>query len=292
MRIARSLLPSLLGILALASLQLAAGSCSSPSAVRRFASASTAAGEKFSGIADDLTGSCERREEYRLLVQWQSDLDSLDERTAGACAKYSRASPRLVAAHRVLIRYLEALSRLSAGDLVVYDKPLDQLAGTLSRTDVFDEDGVRAVKGISEVLMEAASGGWRRKQLGVFIDKANPDIQALAAALRGIVGRDYEQLLDDEAEAARKFYLGKIKNHRDKEPLTAVLVFEKWREEKDVIESRKDAARAYVKVLEKIAAGHQDLYDHRDELSSKEAKKLVMGNVASIEELVKNVRDL
>jgi hypothetical protein len=157
---------------------------------------------------------------------------------------------------------------------------------------MFGEDGIKAVKGISEVLMEAASGGWRRKQLGAVIEKVNPDIQSLTASLSGIVAEDYEQLLDGEEEAARKFYLGKIRDHREAEPLTAVLVYDKWRQEEDVIESRRDAAEAYVKVLEKIAAGHRNLYDNRDDLGSKEARKLVLEQVTSIEELVKHARDL
>ncbi len=292
MRIARSHLPSLLGVFAFALLEFTAAGCSSPSAVRRYASVSTVAGERFSGIAGDLAGSCERRERYHLLVEWQSDLDSLDEMTAETCAKYSRVAPRLVTAHRVLIRYLTALGRLSAGDLVAYDKPLDEFARTLTQTDMFGEDGIKAVKGISEVLMEAASGGWRRKQLGAVIEKVNPDIQSLTASLSGIVAEDYEQLLDGEEEAARKFYLGKIRDHREAEPLTAVLVYDKWRQEEDVIESRRDAAEAYVKVLEKIAAGHRNLYDNRDDLGSKEARKLVLEQVTSIEELVKHARDL
>jgi hypothetical protein len=292
MRIARSHWPFLAGVLAVSVLQLVAVGCSSPSAVRRYASVSAVAGEKFSPVADDLCGSCQRRERYHLLGHWESDLDSLDERTAEACEEYARAEPHLVAAHRVLTRYLTALGRLSAGDLVTYDKPLDKLAGTLTQTDIFGEDGINAVKGISEVLMEAVSGGWRRKQLGAVIEKTNPDIQSLTAVLREIVEKDYEQLLESEAEAARKFYLGELREHGEEEPLTAVLVYDKWSQEDGVIETRKDAARAYVKVLERIAAGHQNLYDHRNELSSKEVRRLVLGHVTSIEELVRSVRDL
>jgi len=292
MRVARLLSLNLFVFLAFACLQFAAGGYSSPSAVRRYTSVSTAAGERFSEIANDLPGSCQRRERYHLFGQWQSDLDSLDGQTAEACAKYTRAAPRVVAAHRVLTRYLAALGKLSAGDLVAYDKPLDEFAKTLVQTDMLGEDGINAVKSISEVLMEAASGGWRRKQLGAVIEKTNPDIQNLTAVLRGIVAEDYAQLLESEAEAARKFYLGKIRDHREEEPLTAVLVYEKWRKEEDAIESRREAAGAYVKVLERIAAGHQDLYDHRSELDSKDVKKLVLEHVASIEELVTNVRVL
>jgi hypothetical protein len=292
MRVAGSLVLNLFAYLAFIALPFVTDGCANPSAVRRFATISTAAGQRFSEIANDVPGSCERRERYRLLDEWQADLDALDEQTAAACAKYTKAAPRLVGAHRVLTRYLTALGKLAADDIVTYDKSLDDFAETLGRTETLERDGIEAAKGISEVLMEAAAGGWRRRQLGTVIEKTNPDVQTLAAALRAIVGGDYHQLLDSESEAARKFYLGKIRDHRETEPLTAVLVYENWQKEENVIEHKRETADAYVKVLMRVAAGHQDLYDHRNELDSKDVRKLVLEHVTAIEDLIADVRSV
>ncbi len=290
MRCGGSCLPFLPVALACVSFAVLAGGCTDPSAVGRFASVARTAGQSFSAIADDFPESCARRERYRLLGQWQSDLDALDEESAQSCAKYSKTAPRLVGAHRVLIRYLTSLGELSAGDLVTYDDSLGELAKTLETTETLDEKGVEAAKGICGVLMDVVAGKWRRRQLGSVIEKTNPDVQTLTAALRGIISVDYAQLLDDESEAARKFYLAKIKDYRDDEPLTSVLVYEKWQNEKEAIEGKRKAAEAYVKVLDKIAKGHQDLYDRRGALDSRDARKLVLQHVSAIEALLADVR--
>jgi hypothetical protein len=249
-----------------------------------------AAGESFTAIANDLPESCVRRERYRFLGDWRSDLDALDWETARSCAKYSKAAPRLAGSHRVLMQYLTALGDLSAGALVSYDASLDELSGALDQTEMFEGAGIDAVAGMCGVLMDAAAGKWRRRQLGSVIERANPHVLALTAALRDVISADYAQLLDGESEAARKFYLGKLRDHRDDEPLASLLVYSKWRDEEDVIEAKRKAAGAYVKVLDRIAKGHQELHDRRRELDSKEARRLVLRHVTVIEDLLADAR--
>jgi len=264
---------------------LVALGCSNPPAVKRFASASTAAGKAFPEIADDLPGSCIRRERYHFLADWRSDLDSLDTLTRAACERYTRAAPRLAGAHRVLVSYLDALGKLSAGDLVEYDKGVDALGGALAAVNPADKKTIEAASSISGTLAEAAALKWRRKELAGMIARSNADVQTLASALRGVIEVDYARLLDDEWEAARKFYLGMLDEHRESEPLTAMLVYERWRGDQNAIIEKRKTARAYVKLLDKIAAGHQDLYDHRDALSSKEARALILKHAEAIEDL-------
>jgi hypothetical protein len=154
---------------------------------------------------------------------------------------------------------------------------------------MLEESGVKAARDLCAVLTEAAAGKWRRSKLGVVIETANPDVRALAEALDGIIAEDYARLLDEESEAARKFYLGKLREHGGEEPLASVLVFSKWRDEEAVIEGKRKAADAYVKVLDKIVEGHQDLFDRREKLGSKESRRLVLRHVTAIEELLGEV---
>jgi hypothetical protein len=69
-----------------------------------------------------------------------------------------------------------------------------------------------------------------------------------------------------------------------------MLVYERWRGDQNAIIERRKAARSYASLLGKIAAGHQDLYDHRDELSSKEVKALVLKHAEAIEDLAAELR--
>jgi hypothetical protein len=270
-------------------LLLGAG-CTEPSAVGRFASAGESAEQSFSAIASDFPEACIRRERYRLLAGWRADLGTLDEETARSCAGHTKAARRLIGANRVLIRYLDALGKLAAGDLVVYDDSLEDVTKALGDSELIDEAGLDAVSGICGTLANAAAGKWRRSRLSAVIDSTNAQVRILTAALHGIISSDYTQLLDAESEAARKFYLGEIREHGEGEPLTALLVYDKWREEEAVIEAKRTAAAAYVKVLDKIATGHQTLYERRNELGSKEVRKLVLEHVNAIEDLLADVR--
>jgi hypothetical protein len=263
---------------------LAAG-CADPPAVKRFAAASSAAGEKFPEISKDIKESCARREEYRLVGRWDADLDSLERVTAGTCAPYGRTVSRLNKSHAVLMEYMKALGSLSAGELVNYDKPVGDLGDALGDIAPDEATRIAAAEGISSVIAEAVAGKWRRKELGRTIEDANADVQTLAGALCESIEKDYSRLLDAETEAARKFYMSVIREHRDEEPLTAILLYDRWIGEKKKIEARRETARGYVKVLKKIARGHQDLYDHRGELKSKDVRKLVLQHAAAIEDL-------
>jgi len=264
---------------------IAAAGCTDPPAVKRFAAASASAGEKFPEISKDIKGSCARREGYRLVGSWDADLDSLERVTAFTCAPYARTVSRLDKSHKVLMDYIKALGSLSAGELVKYDDAVGRLGDAVGEIAPEEAKHIAAAEGISGVLAEAVAGKWRRKELGTAIGNANADVQTLTGALCESIERDYARLLDAETEAARKFYMTVIREHRDEEPLTAILLYDRWIGEKKKIETRRETARGYVKVLKKIARGHQDLYDHRGELKSKDVRKLVVEHAAAIEDL-------
>jgi hypothetical protein len=259
--------------------------CADPPAIKRFAAASASAGEKFPEIAKDIKDSCARREEYRLLGGWDADLDSLDRVSAGTCRASAPTVSRLSKTHAVLMGYIKALGSLSAGETVKYEKPLGELGDALGDVSPEEAKSITAAEGIAGVLAEAVAGKWRRKELGAVIGSANADVQTLAAAICEILDRDYSRLLDDETEAARKFYMTLIREHREAEPLTAILFYDRWIGERKGIEARRTTARNYVKLMNKIARGHQDLYDHRGELKSKDVRKLVLEHATAIEDL-------
>jgi hypothetical protein len=268
---------------------LAAAGCTDPSAVKRFAAASASAGERFPEISKDIKESCARREGYRLVGSWDSDLDSLERVTGATCAPYGRTVSRLDKSHKALMEYLKALGSLSAGELVSYDKTMDGLGDALGGAAPEEATHISAAAGIAGIVAEAATEKWRRKELSAAIETANGDVQTLAGALCQAVEKDYARLLDAEDEAARKFYLSLIREHRGEEPLTAVLVYDRWIGEKKKIDARRQAAKGYVKVLKKIARGHQDLYDHRGELKSKDVRKLVLAHAAAIDDLADEI---
>jgi hypothetical protein len=260
--------------------------CVDTSAVKRFAAVSATAGDQFDLVADDLPASCVRQQRYLALADSQITLDDIRAETEAQCDEYSSLAQRLTGANKVLVNYLKALGKLAEDKIVVYDRRIDDFAEALDGTEMFDTEKIEAVQGLTTVLSEAVAGEWRRNELKRAIEMANPDVQILVGALGGVIEDDYLRLLEVEREAAKHYYLGQIKEHGAGEPLTVTLVFDKWREEDGAADDKRDAAELAVKILEKIARGHQKLYDNRDDLSSKQIRTMLVEYTAVIEQLV------
>lgn len=269
-----------------------AAACVDTSAVKRFAAVSATAGGQFEQVADDLPASCIHRHRFLALADSQVTLDDIRDRAEADCDEYAKLARRLVKANKVLVSYLKALGKLAEDKIVVYDKRIDNFADALDDTDMFDAKKIEAVQGLTTVLANAAAGEWRRKELKKAIEEANPDVQTLIDALRGVIGEDYLRLLDVEREAAKHYYLGQIKEYGAGEPLTVTLVFEKWKDEDNAVDDKRDAADLTVKILDKIARGHQKLYDNRDDLSSKQIRNLLVEYTEILEDLVSDFEKL
>ena len=276
----------------ISALLFGAAACVDTSAVKRFAAVSATAGDQFEQVADDLPASCFRQHSYLALADSQITLDDIRGRAEESCDEYTALARRLTAANRVLVSYLRALGGLADDKLVVYDNRIDDFAEALDDTEMFDSEKIKAVQGLSSILANAVAGEWRRKELKKAIEEANPDVQVLVEALRGVIDEDYLRLLDVESEAAKHYYLGQIKEYGEGEPLTVTLVFEKWRQEDIATGDKRDAAALTVKILDKIAKGHQKLYDNRDELSSKQTRGMLLEYTVVLEALVKDFERL
>jgi hypothetical protein len=276
----------------LAMLVFGSASCVDTSAVKRFAAVSATAGDQFEQVADDLPASCFRQHSYFALADSQIILDDIREQAEADCDEYSALARRLTGANKVLVNYLKALGKLAEDKLVVYDKRIDDFADALDDTGMFDSEKIKAVQGLSSVLTNAVAGEWRRKELKRAIEEANPDLQVLVDLLSGVIDEDYARLLDVESEAAKHYYLGQIKEHGEGEPLTVTLVFEKWREEDVALDEKRNAATLTVKILDKIARGHQKLYENRDQLGSKQIRNLLLEYTVVLEDLVEDYERL
>ncbi len=270
---------------------LFASGCTAPTTVKRYAGVSKTASEQFAGIQKDISRSCVRQQYYQGLSVSDPTLDSLRVAGGSACKDYKKAAKGLRKTNRVLVDYLKALSKLADKKTLDYDDEFDDLADAFGDTYPFDERRVEAVEGVSSFLVEVAGGGWRRSELGKAIERTNDDIQVLTTMLDDVVSEDYLRLLDRESEAARKYFLGKVKTGGEEEPLAAVLVYDLWQKEESTLDAKRGAARAYGKILRKIAKGHQQLYDNRNDLDSKEMKKFILEYTETIEELIRDVMD-
>jgi hypothetical protein len=197
------------------------------------------------------------------------------------CKNLSTSKDGLLQAQQVLLNYMEALRNLSSDKTVTYGQKLDALPDALSKSGL-DDNQVKATTGLAKILIDAAIGGYRRKEVGKLVGETNTDIQTLTAALRKVISVGYATELNLEEEATKAFYETNLKEHEKQEPLTALLVKRSWAEDLDGVQKRKSAALAYGKVMDSIARGHQKLYDSRDRWSREELVKQLDPEISDI----------
>lgn len=254
-------------------LTLLLAACIDLSEIGKFAALSETANASFPSLVADIQDSCERRANY-----------APDDRRQDVllhCKNLSTSKDGLLQAQQVLLNYMEAVKNLSSDKTVTYGEKLDALPDALSKSGL-DESQVKATTGLAKMLVDAAIGGYRRKEVGKLVGETNGDIQTLTVALRRVISDGYTTELNLEEEAIKEFYGTNLKEHEKQEPLTALLVKKRWADDLDGVQKRKSAALAYGKVMDSIAQGHQKLYDIRDRWSTEELVKQLGPEISDI----------
>lgn len=284
---------SLLFILLLG-LSVVHGACVELDEVRAFAQTASAVGDRFPGLARDLHDSCmaqqryivAQREDFR--VDQFADLNDPDhpllESGRKICQLYENEQERLVKANATLVSYMKSMGDLAADGLTSFDKGIGEFGNALSGAQLFSAAESSAISKLGSYLARIAAEGYRRKQLREVIEEANPDVQIATAALSRIVSRNYILQLENERVAMRDYYRKLAAEsvrfsrltvaHADGEsdvtnPVPLDDLRSKFETRNSAINSKVTGARAYAKVLAEVGTGHQDLFDHADQLSSR-----------------------
>lgn len=239
----------------LAVLVLAAG-CANLTAIREFASISTESAE-YTRLVTDYVESPIRLKRY----QSASRHDRLDRDAAARAAQRDR----LLLRHRLIEEYMDALGRLAADGAVTYDKELDHLGNAVKERKFTDAKEADAFSVIAKVLVKGIADRWRQKHLKELITTSNEPLQVVVESLRVAVEQGFAGDPLREKEAIRQYYDDLVLESRDKAGIAAL---EEWRDLRlTEIDTRARSIESYAQILRKIAQGHQQLYDGRDDLS-------------------------
>lgn len=262
-----------LTVVPLLAFSLLLAACIDLSEVGEFAAMSETANAAFPALVADIQDSCERRASYAPEDRRQEILLH--------CKNLSTSKDGLLQTQQVLLNYMEALKNLSSDKTITYGQKLDALPDALSKSGL-DNNQVKATTGLAKILIDAAIGGYRRKEVGKLVGETNGDIQTVTAALKKVIGVGYATELDLEEEAIKAFYETNLKEHEKQEPLTALLVKKSWAQDLDGVQKRKSASLAYGNVMDSIAQGHQKLYDSRNRWSTEELVKQLGPEIGDI----------
>ncbi|WP_143007641.1 MULTISPECIES: hypothetical protein [Nitrosospira] len=249
-----------LTVVTVAAVLLTAGisGCASFKEVRTFASLSVnAAG--YETLTRDYIGALDRRKQYQP-QKFHGDLETMKIRREA-----QRASLNLL--QQTVTDYMQGLGNLAAGDIRTFDRSLDDLSSSLNEATLLDRNEKEAIGALSTLLARTVTTLYRQHEMKRLIHDGNQPLQDVIAATRKIVKSGIVADLQTESALAGRYYDNfMLAPDNPVEPVAMALAKEARVEALDRVDNRIRSAQRYDAVLEKIAGGHQYLYDHRNRI--------------------------
>lgn len=190
----------------------------------------------------------------------------------------------------VVSDYMAALAILSADSTIDYGKDVDSLTTSIGKLNAgISKETLGAVGSLMKAMLGAAAKVYQAKQVANIVEEANGPLQAiLRGQLREIVNVNFRRDLRQEKGFADRYYDTPLQKHSY--CLAAKVALEEWKELRlQQNAMRVKAVDAYLVVLDKVAEGHQKLYDNRNKL---DAKTLIKNLYALAVELRKQIQVL
>ncbi len=261
-------------------LVLAAG-CANLTAIREFASISAESAE-YTKLVTNYVESPIRLKRY----QSPSRHDRLDHDAAARAAQRER----LLLRQTLIVEYMNALGWLATDEAVTKSKEIGDLRNAVKEAKFADAKEADAFSAIANVVVKGATDWWRRKQLKALITTSNEPFQIVVQSLRDIVEKDFSGDPLREKEAIRQYCSDLVLQSSDKAGIAAL---QEWCDLRlTEIDAREEAIKSYVKILEKIAQGHRQLYEGRNDLSKKQLLQEIRGYAKELRTTFATIRNL
>lgn len=223
-------------------------------------------------VSNDVAATCARQ---NVLFENTPPKERPPSEQAQDCSPYQEVSLHLAEDQNVLTLYFDALGRLSSNKPLSYETNIPTNVTAIKLNTAFSTNTAAAgtdAENILKSLADAATRGYREKQLGELIKANDPAIQSLTAALKKVITIDYAQLLSNEELSLDTFYKGPMDSAmaspQPNERLALILVQRQYAQDKTALQSRKDAIAAYGSIMDKTAALHSKLKEEAEKKAS------------------------
>jgi len=219
-------------------------------------------------VSNDVAGTCARQN--TLL-----DNTPTNERPPNAqpqdCQPYQDIARHLAKDENVLAGYFDALGKLASNKPLSYDAAIGESIASTSANTALSANTIAAgndAQSILKSLADAATRGYREKQLAQLITTNDPAIQSLTQSLKKVITVDYALLLSNEELSLDTFYKGPMVSAQPNERLALILVQRQYAHDKTTLQTRKDAIADYSMIMDDIAALHTKLKQEADKKAS------------------------
>lgn len=213
-------------------------------------------------VSNDIAGTCVRQN--TLFDDTPSKERPADSKPLD-CKPYADLSGQLAQDQKILLDYFDALGKI-ASDHTTYGEAIDTnvtAIGSNTSLSVSAATASTEAQSILKAIADAATKGYREKQLGQLVKDTDPAVQSLTKALKKIINGDYGVMLSNEGTALDNFYQGPMAaaqaSAQPNERLALILVQRQYFGDKTALQSRKDAAANYGKVMDGLAEIHAKL---------------------------------
>lgn len=247
---------------------IAMNSCTSMRAIHDFSSVSSKGLSQFEEIPNSFTKYCVDRcvsESIRTFeIKRAPDCD---------CDVFRKADSVTMLIYHSIHGYFDGLSDISDNDLTKYK--LDALdtsieAGTFGNIQI-DKQQVDAYSAVSNILLNAVAGNYRKNKIKKYVEDANQPIQVLLSKFQFILQKNLEGELDFRKEKLYAFYrellLNPALNDYEKEKAAT-----DYYQELSAIKVQQQRIDFFAQSLQSIADGHQKIYNNRNKMSAKELR--------------------
>lgn len=212
-------------------------------------------------LTRDYVAALDRRKQYQP-EKFHGELEAQKMRREA-----QRASLDLL--QQTVTDYMQGLANLASGNTHTYDKSLKELSTNLSRATLLTSDEKEAVGALSTLLARAVTAGYRLHELRKLVRDANQPLQHVIQAMRKIVEKGMIADLQVEAVLLGRYYDNFMyAPGNPMEPVAMALAREARTESLGRVNNRIRSAQSYIAVLDKIASGHQYLYEYREKIGS------------------------
>jgi hypothetical protein len=237
-------------------------------------------------VSNDVAATCARQ---NTLFENTPVAERAKTEQAQDCKPYQELADHLAKDQEALIAYFDALGKLSSNKPLGYDATIDENVTALSTNTAFSANAITAgndAQNLMKALADAATHGYREKQLGQLVIANDAAVQSLTRALKKVITGDYGSvLLGNEELALDTFYQGPMASAQPNERLDLILVQRQYAHDKAALQTRKDAVASYAKAMDDLGALHAKL---KDEAGKKMSMVEVAKQVGPIAESLKS----
>ena len=201
------------------------------------------------------------------------------------------AAKDLLKIHKTVALYFAILGKLAGDDTFSLDGNIDDLAKQIKESKLtgIEVNHVEAYANIAEIVSSSILSGYRQHEIAKYLERGNAPMQTMLAGMRQVI-KVYVGTLRNEK--GRMGFLNLVDQGTPQNKIVAALANAEYARLAAEAETAQRRLTTLDKAIDKIAGGHQTLYDARNDFGRSEVKSLLQSLNKDIKSLRNELKTL